>query len=304
MRYPIKDLRNLDLNLLLVFQHLLEQRNISAVARLMGLSQPAASNALRRLRQAFGDDLFVRTAQGMQPTPLAERLAEPVGEALALLTHMLAERVDFDPAASSRRFRIAMSDVGEIHFMPTLMQRCAQLAPHVRIDSVRLTGAQLRREMESGRVDLAIGAHDDMGAGLFQRMLFRQGYLTLYRRGHPRVRASMTRKAFAAESHLIVSHAAPYGQINQALERAGVVLDRHCSVPHFGAVPYIVASTDLLATVPEKLAQDAAMRFGLRTFEPPIDAPSLQTNLFWPRRLHRDPANQWLRGLIVETFSR
>src|SRR5690606_20883627 len=113
----------------------------------------------------------------------------------------------------------------------------------------------------------------------------------------------MTRKAFAAESHLLVSHAAPYGQINQTLERAGVVLARHCSVPHFGAVPYIVASTDLLATVPQKLAQDAAARFGLRTMAPPIDAPLLQTNLFWPRRLHRDAANQWLRGLIVERFA-
>ena len=298
------DLRGLDLNLLVILQHLLEERSISAVARRLNLSQPAVSNALRRLRTALDDELFVRTAQGMQPTPLAERLAEPVGEALSLLSHMLDFRDAFDPAAGTRRFTVAMSDVGEIHFMPQLIGRCAAIAPGVRIDSVRLAGADLRREMEAGRVDLAVGAFDEMGSGFFQRMLFRQGYLTLYRHGHPSARPDMTRQAFVAARHLIVSRAAPYGQVNQSLERAGVVLAEHFSVPHFGAVPYIVADNDVLATVPQKLAQSVAQRFGLHTFAPPLRVPYLQTNLFWPRRFHRDAANQWLRGVIVEMFAR
>src|SRR5690606_31410446 len=125
------ELRNIDLNLLVVFQHLLEERNISAVARRLDVSQPAVSNALRRLRTVLGDELFVRTGQGMQPTPQAERLGGPLGEALALLSHTLDATHDFHPADSQRRFRIAMSDVGEIYFMPRLMEYCAQHAPGV-----------------------------------------------------------------------------------------------------------------------------------------------------------------------------
>ena len=109
-------------------------------------------------------------------------------------------------------------------------------------------------------------------------------------------------KAFRAERHLIVSRAAPYGQVNQSMERAGVVLAEHFSVPHFSAVPYIVSATDLLATVPEKLAASAAPPFGLRFMTPPVRVPALQTNLYWQRRVDRDSGNQWLRGLIVNTF--
>ncbi|MBU4611563.1 LysR family transcriptional regulator [Achromobacter sp. GG226] len=298
------DLRGLDLNLLVILQGLLEERSISAVARRLDLSQPAVSNALRRLRVALDDELFVRSANTMQPTPLAERLAEPVGEALSLLSHMLDFREAFDPAAGARRFRVAMSDVGEIHFMPRLLARCAADAPGVRIDSVRLAGTELRRDMEAGRVDLAIGAFaEDMGSGFFQRQLFQQGYLTLHRPGMAGVGEGMSRAAFVAQRHLIVSRALPYGQINTSLERAGVVLDAHFSVPHFGAVPYIVASNDVLATVPEKLAQSVAERFGLATFTPPLRVAPLQTRLFWPRRLHRDAANQWLRERAVQLFA-
>ena len=138
------ELRNVDLNLLILFQHLLEDRNLSAVARRMDLTQPAVSNALRRLREAFGDELFVRTAQGMLPTPRAQRLAGPVSEALTMLTQALQDQDVFDAATSNRRFRVAMTDVGEIHFMPRLMEVCVQVAPQVRIDSVRVQGPDRR----------------------------------------------------------------------------------------------------------------------------------------------------------------
>lgn len=296
-------LRKVDLNLLVVFQHLLEERNISAVARRLDLSQPAVSNALRRLRAAYGDELFVRTGQGMQPTPLAEAMGGPVSEALSLLSHLADAVQPFEPSASQRRLRIAMTDVGEIHFMPSLMELCARHAPGVRIDSLRLAGADLQRELDAGRVDLALGAFEGLGGGVVQRMLFRQGYATLYRQGHPRAHAGMSVKAFRAERHLIVSRAAPEGQVNQALERAGVALAEQFSVPHFSAVPYIVSTTDLLATVPQKLAASAALHFGLQWLMPPVKLAALQTNLYWHRRLQRDGANQWLRHLIIDTFA-
>src|SRR5690606_16541904 len=158
------ELRNLDLNLLVVFQYLLEERNISAVARRLGLSPPAVSNALRRMRATLRAYLFVRTPHCMLPAPHAERMCGPVSEALALLSHTLEATHEFRPAHSQRRFRIAMSDVGEIHFMPRLIELCARHAPAVRIDSLRLQGADLRREMDAGRVDLAIGAFEGLAA--------------------------------------------------------------------------------------------------------------------------------------------
>ncbi|AHV93751.1 lysR-type regulatory protein [Bordetella holmesii 30539] len=152
-------------------------------------------------------------------------------------------------------------------------------------------------------MDLALGAFDGLGGGIVQRMLFRQGYATLFRRAHPRAHAGMAARAFRAERHLIVSRAAPEGQVNQALERAGVSLADQFSVPHFAAVPYIVSTTDLLATVPQKLAASAASHFGLQMMTPPLKVASLQTNLYWHRRFQRDGANQWLRTLIIEVFA-
>jgi DNA-binding transcriptional LysR family regulator len=297
------DLRAIDLNLLVLFQYLMEDRNLSAVARRLQLTQPAASNALRRLRTTFDDELFVRTPQGMLPTPYAQHLAGAIAEALSMLSHALETPPGFDPATSTRRFRVAMTDVGEIHFMPGLMERCAREAPGVRVESVRLQETELQRELDAGRIDMALGAFQGLGGGLLQRMLFRQGYATLFRRGHPTAHEGMGLKAFRAERHLMVSHAAPYGQVNQALEKAGLVLASHFSVPHFAAVPYIVSATDLLATVPRKLADSAAERFGLRILIPPVRVPALQSNLYWHRRFHRDGANQWLRALIVDSFA-
>lgn len=297
------DLRALDLNLLVVFQYLVEDRNLSAVARRLGITQPAASNALRRLRATFDDALFVRTPQGMLPTPYAQHLAGAVAEALGMLAHALEAPPRFDPATSTRRFRVAMTDVGEIHFMPGLMERCAREAPGVRIESARLQGAELQRELDAGQVDMALGAFQGLGGGLLHRMLFRQGYATLFRQDHPTAHEGMGLKAFRAERHLVVSHAAPYGQVNQALERAGLALASHFSVPHFAAVPYIVSATDLLATVPRKLADSAAARFGLRMLTPPVRVPALQSNLYWHARFQRDGGNQWLRALIVDSYA-
>lgn len=295
-------LRRLDLNLLVILQYLLEERSISAVACRLNLSQPAVSNALRRLRVALNDELFVRTAQGMQPTPTAERLAGPLGEALSLVSDVLEYRDAFQPETSNRRFTVALSDVGEIHFMPRLIKHCADLAPGVLLDSVRLSGSDLVREMEAGRVDMAVGAFEGLGAGIFQRMLFRQDYCALCRADHPLLSSLVERKSFTAARHAIVLQAPQYARINQVLERAGVDLTQQYTVPHFAPLPYIVAETDLIAIVPEFLAREVAPRFKLATFVPPVKMPQLQTNLSWPRRYHRDAANLWLRDQIVNLF--
>ncbi|QOY92640.1 LysR family transcriptional regulator [Massilia sp. UMI-21] len=294
----------IDLNLLSVFQEVYRERQISSAARRLGLSQSAVSNALARLRRAFGDELFVRTASGMQPTPLATQMAEPIGVAMAQVALALNQRSRFDPATSTRRFVLAMTDVGEIYFMPALIERCRVLAPQVEISSVRAGALALKEEMEGGRVDLAVGPFEDISEALYQRQLFRQPYVTMMRKGHPLARGEMSLARFVKAEHMLVDASeSPYDRINALLARAGVGPSVRFRVPHFTAVPYMVATSDLVVTVPQKLAERAATPFGLEWIVPPLELPSLQTNVFWHRRYGQDPGNQWLRGLLAEVFA-
>jgi len=294
---------HIDLNLLSVFQEVYRARQISSAARRLGLTQSAVSNALARLRRTFGDELFVRTATGMQPTPLAEQMAEPVGAAMAQVALALNRPSRFDPASSTRRFTLAMTDVGEVYFMPALIERCRALAPQVQLSAVRAAGIALKEEMECGRVDMAIGPFENISEALYQRLLFRQPYVSMLRRNHPLTSAPVTLERFLAAEHLLVDTAeSPYDRINQLLARAGVGASARFRVPHFTAVPYIVGASDLVVTVPQKLAERAAGPFGLEWIIPPLELPALQTNIFWHRRFNQDPGNQWLRTLIAEVF--
>lgn len=296
--------RDIDLNLLIVFQQIFEQRQISAVARQLGLSQPAVSNALTRLRRTLNDELFVRTAAGMQPTPRAEQLADSIHLALQQISDALNRNDHFEAAGSQRRFTIAMTDVGEVYFMPLLAQALHQLAPGLQIATVRASSIDLKTEMESGRIDLAIGAFEHLSDAWYQRRLFQQEYVCMYRNSHPLAATPITLSDFLAARHLLVaSLEQPYQKINAALEKAGIEASAHYQVPHFVAVPYIVSSTDLLVTVPQKLAERAAGPFGLSYSTPPLKLPQLQTYMFWHRRYHQDSGNQWLREFICQQFS-
>jgi DNA-binding transcriptional LysR family regulator len=298
------DLRELDLNLLLVFHEVFRERQISAAAKRLKLTQSAVSNALARLRRSTGDELFVRTAQGMQPTPYAQQLAEPVAAALAQLEQALEPEQPFDPAHSRRRFTIAMTDVGELYFMPQLVAACARLAPGVDIASKRAGQLDLRGELEAGRVDLAIGAFEDAPAVLYQRRLFHQSHVCIFRRGHPLGAGELTLERLAAARHLLVTAMeSPYDKINAALEKAGIAAGSATSVPHFAAVPYILSSTELVATVPQKLAERASAPFDLQYVVSPLPLAPLQTKVFWHRRYNQDEGNRWLRARIVEMFA-
>ena len=179
--------RDIDLNQLVLFQQLMVERRVSKVAENLGLTQPAVSNTLAKLRRQFGDDLFVRTPSGMMPTPFAEQLAEPIGYALGMIHSGLNQHSRFDPASVKRAVTIGMTDIGEIVFLPALVERLRQEAPGVSLSTVRTTATNLRDDMEAGKVDLAIGPLPQLKAGFFQRRLFRQRYVCLFRQG-PRAR--------------------------------------------------------------------------------------------------------------------
>ena len=298
------ELEEVDLNLLVVFRHLLAEGSVSRVAETLGLSQPAVSNALARLRKLLGDELFLRTPAGMQPTPFAEQLADSVTYGLGMLHSALNQRSSFDPATSDRAFVVGMTDIGEIYFLPRLMQRLRKEAPGVTVSTVRNAATNLRDDLESGRVDLAIGLLPKLKAGFFQRRLFIQKYVCLMRKGHALDRKRISLAEFSAAEHLLViSEGTGHGKVDEVLKRSGIERKVALTVPHFVAVGHILSATDLVATVPQRLADGMLGPFSLVAVPHPAQLPNVAINVFWHAKFHRAPANQWLRSLVFDLFS-
>jgi DNA-binding transcriptional LysR family regulator len=297
------NLHGVDLNLLLVLHHLLQARNVSAAAAALGLTQPAVSNALKRLRVQLNDELFVRTAKGMEPTPFAMQLAAPVAQALHALQEAIGQRDTFDAATSTRTFTLAITDIGEIYFIPRLIEVLAQKAPNIKITTVRNSATEFRQGMEAGGVDLAIGLLPQLQAGFMQRRLFTQRYVALFRRGHPIATNPISLEALSTLDHVgIVAANTGHGELEALLAKHGLVRRIRLLVPHFVAVGHILQSTDLLAIVPERFAQRCELPFGLQVSPLPVDLPEISIHLLWRTRLNKEPGNKWLRGVIGELF--
>lgn len=298
------NLQDIDLNLLVIFSELLRQRRVSAVADALGISQPGVSNALARLRKVLGDELFLRTSKGMVPTPLAESLAEPIAYALGTIHDTLNARAKFDPSSTHRAFTVAMTDIGEIYFLPDLMRRLSEIAPGVTISTVRNHADTLREEMEVGRVDLAVGFLPGLKSGFFQRRLFKQRYVCLFRAAHPFANSTMTMKTFLQAEHVsIVAEGTGHGMVDATFQRAGVTRNVRLCVPHFVAVGHILQTTDLVAVVPEAYAEKTLAPFDLRSAPCPVKIPDITVNVLWHARNHRDPSSQWLRQVVFDEFS-
>jgi DNA-binding transcriptional LysR family regulator len=296
------NVRDADLNLLRVFDSVLHERSVTAAAARLGLTQPAVSNALARLRAQFGDPLFVRTAGGMDATPFARELAEPVRQALALLESALAHGPGFDPATSTRAFRFYMSDVGQVEFLPPLVERTQRAAPGVRLEAVGLEVDDIAAALAAGALDLAVGFLPGLGAPVLREALFRDPYACLMRADHPAAEGSLTRKKFLEAAHAVVSYRGGHRVIEEALERAGVAPRIALRVPHFTVMPMVLERSDLLLTLPTRVARVYERRGNLVSRPVPIPIPSAEVAVHWHERFEADSGNRWLRALIVELF--
>ncbi len=298
------NLRDIDLNLLVIFNQLLIDRRVSTTADKLGLSQPAISNSLKRLRTLLKDELFVRTARGMEPTPYALHLIEPSGYALSTLQNALNQRDSFDPATSERTFTLGVTDIGEIYFMPTLMAMLSSEAPNIKISTLRHNTGHLGDDMAAGNVDIAIGLLPSLTTGFFQRRLFKQRYVCLFRQGHPKARNPISLAQYKSLPHVgVTSTNTGHSEVDEWMIRKGISRDIHLHVPHFVAVGHILQSSDLIATVPERFAQKCSGPFQLETSPLPFKLPEIAINLFWHAKYNREPANMWLRQRIIELFS-
>jgi len=294
-------LNGVDLNLVLALDALLAERHVTRAAARLGLTQSAASHALARLRDLIGDPLLVRGARGvMVPTPRAEALAPQIHRVLSDLAGALRGEA-FDPATAKRTFRIGASDYVDLVLLPRLIERVSRLAPSVDIwiHSFVNHGDE---ELAAGQIDLAIGLPQGpaRAAGSYEKVLFDESFTCIVRGGHALAGSRMTLARYCAASHLMVApRSLPGSFVDTALAELGKTRRIALAVPHFLVVPYIVAGSDLVATLPNRVAGLFIETLGLATMPPPIQIPKFQLVAAWHERNHHDAPHRWLREQIL-----
>ena len=296
--------RDVDLNLLLVFDAMLEHRNVTRAGEALNLSQPAMSAAVARLRKVFDDALFVKVGVRMEPTARAQALAETVHAVVETVRTQILRPAAFDPATSAQEFTLVTPDIGEIQFLPALFAVLERDAPGVRLRAVSRTPEHAGEALARGGADLALGYFPDLkGAGFFQQKLFDNPLVCLVREGHPKLtRGQLKERDYLAARHVVVRPDGREHVFESHLHRRDVSRNVVLEVAHFMSVLPIIEATDLVATVPRDLARTCERYAKVVVVDSPIPAPSVPIHQFWHRRTHEDAASKWLRAQVVQLF--
>ncbi|WP_291010582.1 LysR family transcriptional regulator [Hydrogenophaga sp.] len=302
-----RNLRSVDLNLLVIFDALMVEKNLTKVGERHGLSQPAVSKALNRLRHVFSDPLFIRCDRAMQPTQRARELAGPISIALNGISSTLVSNV-FDPSRSQARLRVASIDLYHTALIPSLVKELRQQAPGVSLHFCALDCASIFNELSSGRIDLAFSAARAVPAGFHSAPLWQDHLVTLI--GEHFWDRPFTSDVFASASHVVDAgrvHVSPDGQGSSVVDAmlAARGLKRHIALvlPTAAGLPHIVASTDLIATLPMRIAEGLGKTPGVRVHPLPFDV-QVTPHLVWHERSQLDPIQEWLRSLVKSIAAR
>lgn len=299
------NLRSLDLNLLLVFDTVYAERSISRAAEKLHLSQPTVSNAIARLRERLGDPLFTRSPGGMVPTARAKLLAEPVRQALDLLEGGIRGRETFDFANSNRTFVIAVEDYGEAVILPRFVDWLSQAAPHIQIRIRPERAAQLADELRDGAVDLSLDYFAQRHPNFRSECLLTESLLTLARADHPSIKDRLTLDTYLSQRHVVLTpHAGAMPMIDLALSKRGLQRDIAVEVPHFLSMPLLVQASNMLCTLPKRMAYLYADHFRVTAHTLPLRVPDFPVFLIWHGSADADPAHQWLRKQLAEFCQR
>ncbi|HTQ33099.1 MAG TPA: LysR family transcriptional regulator [Stellaceae bacterium] len=294
------DIRAVDLNLLKAFDALHAERAVTRAANRIGLSQPAMSHALSRLRGLFGDELFVRTQSGMEPTARAREIAPLIGAAIEQIEAALNLGAGFDPATSTATFTAGMGEYAEVALVGRLAQAFSRAAPHATLRLLALHGADAAEQLERGIIDVAVAHLRNLPPTIETTLLFRDPFVVVARKGHPITQAPLTVEAYAAQDHVLVS---PRGQPTGALDRLLVDYGQRrrvaLLVATYLAVPAALAGSNLIATVPSRAAALIAAHAEITTLPLPVDFQAT-VSMAWHRRSASEPAQAWFRGLLQE----
>ncbi len=297
------DIRSVDLNLLVVFDAMLQHRNVTRAGEALGLSQPAMSAAVARLRVLFDDPLFVRAGAQMNPTPRAEGLGTVIRPIVLTIQSEILQPSIFDPASSQRAYTLLTPDIAEMNFLPRLLAHLAEHAPQVSLKTLAMPRHAAASALESGAAELAIGYFPDLQkAGFYQQRLIRSSHVCLLRKGHPLGRGKLTVPQFLKASHAVVKPDGREHVIEQFLQAKGIRRRVVVELSHFMSLLPIVETSDLIATVPRDLAEFFVQHGEVRYVDTPMKSPVIDVHLFWHQRFQKDPAHVWLRKQIHELF--
>lgn len=299
------DIRSADLNLLVVFDAMARLRSVNRTAEEIGLSQPATSAALARLRSLFDDALFVRTGAQMEPTPRALELAPAVRRVVETIQGEILQPAGFEPATAERSFTLLTPDIGEVAFLPGVLRRLRQEAPHVKLQAVSKPRTAAAAALESGEADLAVGFFPDLQkAGYFQQALFKTSYACIACARHPGAGSRMTLKQYLAARHIVVRPDGREHFLDRFLEEKGWQRKVMLELSHFMSLLALLPGSDLVATVPDDIATVVGRHIALQRIVLPFKPPQIQVQQYWHRRMQDDPANRWLRGVFYEVNRR
>jgi DNA-binding transcriptional LysR family regulator len=301
--------RQLDLNLLRVLCAVHRCGSVTEAGQQLALSQPATSNALARLRRSFDDALFVRSPSGLHPTRLAQRVVPVVAAHLRDLETALASGDSFDPATGKAHWRLSLSDLGEMMFLPPLARALLGESPASQVSNVSVAAAQVSAALESRDIDLAIGILLPEHGGIASESLFREHFVAItardWRPAVGRVGKALSTPQLAGASLAVAAPTATFhGSIDQMLARLKLSDRAVVRVRHYGALPELVTGTGLMAIVPLMYADALALRYEVRVWELPGHGPGYNVRMMWHHSANKDPAQVWLRERVRSLFSR
>jgi DNA-binding transcriptional LysR family regulator len=295
---PAVNLRSVDLNLLVALDALLRELHVTRAADRMGLSQPAMSNALTRLRHIFKDELLVRTATGMQATPRALELIEPTRQVIRQIERVFESDARFDPHQSARTFTVRLSDLLQFLLLPSLLERIGPQAPAIAFDIVHLPPERTVEALEKDEIDLAVSMGLEHPGSIRAEVLFPDRMVAVMRRTHPLARRAITLDSFLSCRHLKISMSpTDLRFVDDVLARQALTRDVAVNVPHWLVVPHILGRTDFICVMPGRLAAALAGRT-LVARDLPFASEPFDWILYWHRRHEANPANRWLRDHI------
>ena len=292
-------LQQIDLNLFVVFDTLYTERSVTRAAERLHITQPAVSNSLRRLRELFGDALFVRSAEGMTPTPVAENVAGGIRDSLRLLQGSIASIGEFDPGSSQRNFVISLSDMAQTLLLPGLVETVSRQAPGVTLECVSVARKDVELELASGRIDIALDVPNPTARQLNQQHLMKDRYVCAISASHRLAGKALTLEDYLGSEHIHLSgRRRGLGHVDIALGRLGLKRKIHVWLRDYATATTILKEGDLVLTLPQRLAR----HYELTTVELPFVVEGIDWCLFWHRSVDEEPSNRWLREQIAALF--
>tara|TARA_Y100000766_G_scaffold282922_1_gene297277 strand:- start:838 stop:1746 length:909 start_codon:yes stop_codon:yes gene_type:complete len=296
------NLKETDLNLFIAFDVIYTEKNLTKAGQVLGITQPAVSNALSRLRELFGDDLFIRTSKGMIPTPVANQIIKDVRSALSLIQNTISETEKFDPSIAEMTFKISIGDSSEYRLLPLLIKELAEIAPKIKVETYLTPRKDAPRELASGTIDFSIDPPVHSDPHLRHEKIYEEDYVMIVRKDHP----ILSLKEITIEDYLKLSHIhisnrkTGLGHVDMALYRLGLSRDISLRAQHFLVAPYIVEKSDLAITTTKGFAVDRDLAWR----ELPFEIEPLILHLYWHEAKDSDPSTKWMKDLMLKTYGK